>query len=166
MCVTCPIGRALPGSIIFLLVFFAVGSSTRSVIFFLLGQIFLWNSLLSYFPSVLFGFLSCSRRRFRVLSLRSIELFFRFFSVTQLLFLLSFVDSLCGVSQLSTILVCPCHMLFGTHMLSVLARLSCCLLFLCCDIMHVSVFIASVMVLLRRAGGIGWLGDISQQFAS
>ena len=155
MCVTCPIGRALTGSINFLLVFFAVGSSTRSVIFFLLGHMFLWNSLLSYFPSVLFGFLKCNRWRFRVLSLRSIELLFRFFSVTQLLLLLSFVDSLCGVSQLSTILVCPCHMLFGTHMLFVLARLSCYLLFLCCLISHVSIVVASIIDMLWSAGVIG-----------
>ena len=154
MYVTCPIGRALTGSIIFPLVLFVVGSSTRSAIFFLLGHMFLWNSLLSYFPSVLFGFLSCNRWRFRVLWLRSVELFLRFLLVSQLLLFL-FVDSLCGVSQLSTILVCPCHMLLGTHMLFVLARLSCYLLFLCCLILHVSIVVASVIDMFRSTGVIG-----------
>ncbi len=55
-------------------------------------------------------------------------------------------------------------MLFATHMLFILARLSCRLIFLSCHIMHVSVFVSSVIVTLRYAGVIGWLGDISQYY--
>ena len=106
LCVHCPIGSTLTGSIIFLLVLFVVGSITSSTTFFVLGHLFLCFSLLSYFPRVIFWFLSISRWRFRGVYLRSVELLLRFLRVSQFLLFLV-VDSLCGVSQPSIILACP-----------------------------------------------------------
>ena len=86
--------------------------------------------ILGHFPPnndelffVLFEFLSRHRWSFRIFCFGPVKFFSWNLLVSQhLLFFLS-VDFPYGVIRLSTILARPCHMLLGTHMLAVLARL-------------------------------------------
>ena len=102
-------------------IFLLRGSSPRDFLFFRLVHHLLWFSLVRFLLVLLLGSLCCHRWSFRYVLLRSVE--HLCLLVSRLFLLRLFDDSLCGVICATSLVIRPCHMLLGTHMLAVLARL-------------------------------------------